>query len=82
MADWFEKRTLGGLLDDAVRRFASREALCFEDRRWTFAQFQGDVDRTARAWSHRGVRPGDKVSLWMTNRPEWLQILFAVAPLP
>ena len=81
MADWFEKRTLGGLLDDAVRRFASREALCFEDRRWTFAQFQSDVDRTARALIHQGVRPGDKVSLWMTNRPEWLQILFAVAKI-
>ncbi|MCH8972148.1 MAG: AMP-binding protein [Acidobacteria bacterium] len=81
MADWFEKRTLGGLLDDAVRRFASREALCFEDRRWTFAQFQSDVDRTAQALIHQGVRPGDKVSLWMTNRPEWLQILFAVAKI-
>ncbi|MDA0733604.1 MAG: AMP-binding protein [Chloroflexi bacterium] len=81
MADWFEKRTLGALLDNAAQRFGFREALCFEGQRWTFSQLQGDVNRTARALIHLGVQPGDKVSLWMTNRPEWLHVLFAVAKI-
>jgi fatty-acyl-CoA synthase len=81
MAEWFKKQTLGDLLDDAARRFGPREALCFEGRRWTFAQLQEDVDRTARALIQLGIRPGDKISLWMPNRPEWLHILFAVAKI-
>ena len=81
MAEWFEKRTLGSLLDDAARRFARREALYFEGERWTFQQFQGAVDRTARALMNLGVQPGDKVSLWMNNCPEWLYAMFAVAKI-
>ncbi len=81
MAEWFEKRTLGALLDDAARRYGPREALTFEGRRWTFQQFREDVDRTARALIHLGVQPGDKVSLWMPNRPEWLHICFALAKI-
>ena len=81
MAEWFKKRTLGGLVDDAARRFGSCEGLCFEGRRWTFSELQGEVKRTARALIHLGVQPGDKVSLWMTNRPEWLHALLAVAKI-
>ncbi len=81
MAEWFEKRTLGGLLDDAARRYGPREALTFEGQRWTFQELQEQVDRTARALIHLGVRPGDKMSLWMPNRPEWLYILFAAAKI-
>ena len=81
MAEWFEKRTLGGLLDDAARRYGPREALTFEGSRWTFREFREQVDRTARALIHLGVQPGDKVSLWMPNRPEWLYILFAAAKI-
>ena len=81
MPQWFQKRTLGALFDDAARRFGSREALYFEGQRWTFRHLQDQVDRTARGLIHLGVRPGDKVSLWMTNRPEWLYTLFAVAKI-
>ena len=81
MAEWFEKRTLGALLDDAARRYGPREAITFEGRRWTFQQFREDVDRTARALIHLGVQPSDKVSLWMPNRPEWLHICFALAKI-
>ena len=81
MAEWFERRTLGDLLDDAARRFGPREALSFEGRRWSFAQLQEAVDRTARGFIHLGVQPGDKVSLWMPNRPEWVYALFALAKI-
>jgi fatty-acyl-CoA synthase len=81
MAEWFQKQTLGGLLDDAARRFAGREVLYFDGRRWTYSKLKMEVDRTARGLIQLGVQPGDKVSLWMTNRPEWLYTLFAVAKI-
>ena len=79
MAEWFEKITLGAVVDEAARRFGSREALYFNGNRWSFAQVRQEVERAARALIHLGIQPGEKVSLWMPNRPEWLHILFAVA---
>jgi fatty-acyl-CoA synthase len=77
-ADWFDKRPLGALPADAARRWGAREALVFRDRRVTFAELAAGVDRVARGLLAIGVRPGDKVALWMLNRPEWIEIAFAV----
>ena len=76
--DWFEKTTVGTLPERAARRWGTREAICFRDRRWTFAEVAAGVDRAARGLVALGVRPGDKVALWMVNRPEWIEIAFAV----
>ncbi len=76
--DWFEKVTIGTLPERAARRWGAREALCFRDRRSTFADVAAGVDRAARGLVALGIRPGDKVALWMVNRPEWIEIAFAV----
>lgn len=81
MGEWFEKKTLGTLLDKAARRWGPREALYYEGRRWSFAQLQADIDCTARALVHLGILPGDHVALWMPNRPEWLCTFFALAKI-
>jgi len=81
MGDWYAKRTLGSLPADAARRWPTREALVFERRRWTHAQFSEEVDRVARALVAIGVEPGEHVALWVTNRPEFLFVLFAVTKI-
>ena len=78
-ADWYRKRTLGAILDDAARRWGGREALVFDDRRWTYAGFNAEVNRVAKGLIALGVAPGERVALWMTNRPEWLFLMFAIA---
>ena len=76
---WYRKRTLGEVLDEAAARWGAREALVFESRRWTYTELNAETDRVARALMALGVQPGDNVALWMTNRPEWLFAMFAVA---
>jgi fatty-acyl-CoA synthase len=76
--EWFPKHTLGSLPAEAAARFGDREALCFEGRRWSFRQFDADVDHAARALMALGVQRGENVSLWMPNRTEWLHLMFAV----
>ena len=76
--DWFEKQTLGSLPERAARRWGSREALCFKGRRLTFADLASGVDRAAKGLIALGIRPGDKVALWLLNRPEWIEAAFAV----
>jgi non-ribosomal peptide synthetase component E (peptide arylation enzyme) len=60
---WFEKVTFGQLVDQAAERWGDREALCFEGRRWTFAQFRDETDRVANALIAPDVQPGDHVCL-------------------
>ncbi|HEX6212349.1 MAG TPA: AMP-binding protein, partial [Methylomirabilota bacterium] len=76
--DWFERQTLGSLPARAARRWGAREALCFQGRRSTFADLAAGVERVARGLLALGVRPGDRVGLWMLNRPEWMETAFAV----
>lgn len=79
MSEWFEKRTLGQLPADAARRWGRSEALVFKDQRWTWSEFSAEVDRAAKALIAIGVEPGEKVALWMNNKPEWLFLMYAVA---
>ena len=78
MGDWYEKQTLGLLPERAARRWGPREALAFQGRRWTFAELHARVDAVAKGLLARGVAPGDKVALWMVNRPEWIDAMFAI----
>ena len=77
--DWYPKRTLGALLDNAAKKHASREALTFEGNRWTFSECKAEADKVAKGLMAYGVRPGDRVAIWMTNRPEWIFAMFAIA---
>ena len=72
------KQTLGSLPARAARRWGSREALCFDGQRLTFADLAAGVDRAAKGLIALGIRPGDKVALWLLNRPEWIEAAFAV----
>ena len=81
MGEWFEKKTLGTLLEEAARRWGPREALFYEGQRWSFAHLQAEVHGTARAFIGLGMLQGDHVALWMPNRPEWLVTFFALATI-
>jgi fatty-acyl-CoA synthase len=76
--DWFPKRTIGSLVDERATRDGSRVALVFGERSWTFAELAQNVDAVARGLIDLGIGPGDKVSLWMMNRPEWIHAALAV----
>ena len=79
MAEWYPKRRFGDLPDDVARRFPEREALVFEDERYTFADLKREIDRAAKALMALGVERGDHVSLWLNNRAEWVFLMFALA---
>jgi fatty-acyl-CoA synthase len=70
--------TLGSLPERAAHRWGPREALAFQGRRWTFAAISARVDAAAKGLIALGIEPGDKVALWMVNRPEWIDAMFAV----
>ena len=81
MGEWFQKSTIGNLVNDASDRFNAREAIVFNNKRWTFKEFQEDVARSAKALISIGIKRGEKITLWMPNCPEWLHIFFAAAQI-
>lgn len=81
MVDWFEKVTIGEMLDRTAERFGTRDALTYAGRHWSWQALQEDCDRAAQGLIHCGIQAGEHIALWLTNRPEWLHILFAVAKI-
>lgn len=71
------------LLAKAVQRWPERDAavFCAEGIRWSWAQFQSQVNAAAAALHALGVRHGDRVGIWSPNRSEWLVTQFATARL-
>jgi len=79
--------TFGENLGHSLGRRADRtpdlEALVDYDtgRRWTWAELNARVNRTAHALLELGVRPGDRVAFLLTNGPEIFESFAAAAKL-
>jgi crotonobetaine/carnitine-CoA ligase len=77
-------RTLKSALEDKARRFPERLFLIFEDgaggnARWTWGEFDADVNRAAHLLRSRGLEHGDKFNLHLGNCPEFLLFWMAAA---
>ena len=77
--EWYPKRTIGSLLDAAAAKWGDREALTYKGRSWTFADWKAESDRVAKGLIAGGIEPGERVAVWMVNRPEWLFAMFGIA---
>ena len=60
---------------------AAPGALLDRDRPLTYATLADESARLACALRELGVRPGDRIALWLPNVPAWLTLFFACARL-
>ena len=81
MNSYWEPERLGDLGAYAAEHWGGREALVFEDRRYTFAQVAERIDEAARALMAEGVQAGDHVALWLNNRDDWVFLAIAVVKI-
>ena len=61
MGDWFEKVTIGDMLDRAAERFGTRDALTYAGRHWSWQALQEDCDRAAQGLIQCGIQAGGDV---------------------
>ena len=82
-APWVEGLTIGQVLAETARRFASQEAVVFCELgyRRTWEQFAAEVRATACGLVALGIGRGDHVAVWATNVPEWVLLQFATAEI-
>ena len=55
--------------------------LLFEGRKWTYSEFNAEVNQLAHLLAARGVKQGDSVAVLMENRAEFILVLLALAKL-
>lgn len=75
--------TFPQVLDRMVEEFPSQYAFRYttHDYTRTYSEFRDDVDTFARSLIALGVRPGDKVSIWATNVPQWYITFWAATKI-
>ena len=74
-------RTAPALLAELAERHPDTEFVVGGDRRLRYPGFRAEARRLARGLHALGVRRGDKVTILMGNRPEWLVANFAILAL-
>ena len=70
--------SLAHLFQDTTEKFSERPFLYFEDEVWTYAQTNKAANSMARYLVSTGVKHGDRVVLFMENRPSFLISLLAL----
>lgn len=72
------KITIGKLLEERAKKYKDKEAIIFEDQRITYKELNEQAERLANFLMNRGIKRGDKVSIWLPNLPEWIVAWFAI----
>jgi len=88
---WFGDRVVRTFADRAanydamirrsVERFPDREALVFEDQRYTYRQLDQALDAVAANLSARGIKQGDRVGLYCGNHAAFFLASFGALRL-
>lgn len=75
--------TIGDKLEEITRQNPSHPALIMpqQDIRWSYAEFNREVDSLAAGLLNLGIKKGDRVGIWSPNRVEWVLTQFATAKI-
>ena len=75
--------TFPQVLDRIVEEFPDQYAFRYTtlDYTRTYSEFRDDVDDFARVLVSMGVRAGHKVTVWLTNLPQWYIAFWATAKI-
>lgn len=74
-------KTLGEMLDGLANDYRDDIAIDYNTRdyRMTWNEFNVKCNAVAKGLLALGIKKDDKIAIWATNVPEWLEILFGSA---
>ena len=77
------EETIGTNLDRTVAAIPDREALVefATGRRWTWREFDRDVEVVARGLIAAGIEKGDRIGIWGPNSAHWTITQYAAAKI-
>ena len=71
----------GEMLWETAQRFPEKEAVIFQGQKISYRELDGLTNSFANALAGLGITKGDRVALYMTNRPEYIVGFYAAARL-
>lgn len=69
------------LFTNAALCYPDQKALIFGAKSYTYSEMNGIIDALATYLAGCGVGKGDRVSIYMANRPEWIMFYYAIAKI-
>jgi len=73
-----QSETLSDLLEEVALKWPNKEALVIGGERVSYGQYMANARKVAKGLYAMGIRRGDHVGIWMTNRPEWGYCRFGI----
>jgi len=70
---------LGGLVARNKRTIPDKEGIIYQDKRYTWSEVDDKVNTVANALIKAGVKPGDKVAMWMFNSDMFVIAFYGIA---
>lgn len=76
-------KTIGNLLDETVSRYPDKEAVVYMETglRYSYKEFQQICNQVAKGFMSLGIKKGDHIAVWASNKPEWLITQYASAKI-
>lgn len=75
--------TIGNYFDEIVEKFPDNDALVVRHQnvRWSYKEYQTQIDKLATGLLKLGIKPGDRVGIWGPNSYEWCLTQYATAKI-
>src|SRR3974390_1804025 len=74
-------KTIGDMFDEIAETYPDNDALVSLQQgvRYTYREFQKEINRIAKGLLSLGFKKGDRVAIWSTNTAEWVMVQVATA---
>ena len=72
---------LSSIIDHGALYFKDKIALAYGENQYTYDRLKSATERIAFYLRDRGVGRGDRVALFMPNRPEWVALYYGIIRL-
>jgi len=72
---------LANIIDHSALYFKDKIALVYGENKYTFSHLKSATERIAAYLRDLGVGRGDRVAIFMPNRPEWVAVYYAIIRL-
>jgi len=72
---------LSSIIDRGALNFAEKTALIQDRNRYTYERLKSATERIALYLSEQGIRRGDRIAIYMPNRPEWVAAYYGIIRL-
>ncbi|NBP73276.1 MAG: hypothetical protein EBU57_09000 [Alphaproteobacteria bacterium] len=66
---------LASLIDDCALRHPDREVMVCGNRRISFGELNSNTNRLADAYVARGMKPGDRIAMYLPNSAELIEAI-------